>query len=80
MRASRRYAGWLKKSPRQATFDAMCLVVELHQKAEHSGGLDLDASPNSEGLQLHLPEDAPSKVVTALLCPGGDTGVPQTRR
>ena len=47
--------------------------------AEYSGGFDLDASPNSEGLQLRLPQDAPSKVVTALLCPGGDTGFSQSR-
>ena len=80
MRASRRYAGRLKKSPRQATFDAMCLVVELHQKAEDSGGFDLDASPDSEELDLQFTEDAPSKVVTALLCLGGDTGFSQSRQ
>ena len=37
MRASQRYAGRLKKIPQQSTFDAVRLVVELHQKAEDIG-------------------------------------------
>ena len=27
--------GWLEQSPRAATVDAMCLVIEIHQKAEN---------------------------------------------
>ena len=27
--------GWLEESPRAATVDAMCLVIEIHQKAEN---------------------------------------------
>ena len=53
----------------------MCLVVELHQKAEDSGGFDLDASPDSEELDVQFSEDAPSGVVTALLCLGGKRGL-----
>ena len=64
MRASRRYAGRLKKSPPQSTFDAMCLSVELHQKAEDSGGFDRDVSPESEELDLQFNEDTPSRVVS----------------
>ena len=44
-RAHRRYAGQLKTFPRHLLSDAMCLVENLHQKAEDSGGFDLDASP-----------------------------------
>ena len=74
MRASRRHAGRLKKSRRQSTFDAMCLVVELHQEAEDSGGFDRDVSPDSEELDLQFSEDAPSEVVRALVCLGGEHG------
>ena len=55
-------------------FDAMCLVVELHQKTEDSGGFVLDASPDSEELDLQFSEDAASGVVTALLCLSGERG------
>ena len=44
-RAHHRYAGQLKTFPRHLLSDAMCLVENLHQKAEDSGGFDLDASP-----------------------------------
>ena len=43
--APRKYAGQLKTFPRHLLSDAMCLVENLHQKAEDSGGFDLDASP-----------------------------------
>ena len=74
MRASRRYAGRLKKSPPQSTFDAMCLVVELHQQAEDSGGFDRDVSPESEELDLQFSEDTPSGVVRVLVFLGGNMG------
>ena len=63
-----------RKAHGKATFDAMCLVVEVHQQAEDSGGYDLDASPDSEELDLQISEDVPSGVVTALLCLGGERG------
>ena len=52
----------------------MCLVVELHQKAEDSGGFDRDVSPESEELDLQFSEDTPSGVVRALMCLGGEHG------
>ena len=64
------YAGWHTKSARQPTFGARCLVVELHEKAEDSDGLALDASPDSTEVDLQFTENAPSGVVTALLCHG----------
>ena len=48
MRASRRYAGQLKKKTDAHPSDAMCLVEDLQQKAEDCGGFDLDASPEIE--------------------------------
>ena len=52
----------------------MCLSVELHQKAEDSGGFDQDVSPDSEELDLEFSEDTPSGVVRALVCLGGEHG------
>ena len=53
---------------------AMHLVVELHQRAEDSGGFDYNASPDSKELDVQFSEDATSGVVTALLCLGGERG------
>ena len=63
-----------KKVPATHPSDAMCLVEELHQKAEDSGGFDLDASPDFEELDLQFSEDAASAVVAALQCLGGERG------
>ena len=63
-----------RKAPATHPSDAMCLVEELHQKAEDSGGFDLDASPDSEELDLQVSEDAASVVVAALHCLGGERG------
>ena len=52
----------------------MCLVEKLHQKAEDSGGFDLDASPDTEELDHQVSEDAASGVVAALHCLGGERG------
>ena len=49
----------------------MSLVLKLHQKVEDSGGFVLDASPDTEELDLQVREDAPSGVVAALHCLGG---------
>ena len=45
---------------------------EAHQKVEDSGGFDLDASPDTEELDLQVREDAASGVVAALHCLGGE--------
>ena len=63
-----------RKAHGKATFDAMCLVVEVLQQAENSGGLDLAVSPDPEEPDLQISEDVPSVVVTALLCLGGECG------
>ena len=63
-----------QKAPATHPSDAMCLVEELHQKAEDSGGFDLDASPDFEELDLQFSEDAASAVVAALQCLGGERG------
>ena len=55
-------------------FDALCLLVEIHQKAEDSDGFDLDASPDCGKLNLQFSEDAASSVVAALLCLSGERG------
>ena len=47
---------------------------EAHQKVEDSGGFDLDASPDTEELDLQVCEDAASAVVAALHCLGGERG------
>ena len=47
---------------------------EAHQKVEDSGGFDLDASPDTEELDLQVCEDAASAVVVALHCLGGERG------
>ena len=52
----------------------MCLVEKLHPKAEDSGGFDLEASPDTEELDLQVSEDAASAVVAALHCLGGERG------
>ena len=53
---------------------AMCVVEKLHQQAEDSRSFDLDASPHSEELDLHMSDDATSAVVVALQCLGGERG------
>ena len=52
----------------------MCVVEKLHQQAEDSRSFDLDASPHSEELDLHMSDDATSAVVVALQCLGGERG------
>ena len=52
----------------------MCLVEKLHQKAEDSDGFDLDASQDTEELDLQVSEDVSSNVVAALQCLGGERG------
>ena len=52
----------------------MCLVEKFYEKAEDSGGFDLDASPDIEELDLQVSEDAASAVVAALHCLGGEQG------
>ena len=52
----------------------MCLVEKLHQTDEDSCCFDLDASPDSEELDLQVSEDAASAVVAALHCLGGERG------
>ena len=52
----------------------MCLVENLHQKAEDLGGFDLDAFPDTEELDFQDSEDVASNVVAALHCLGGERG------
>ena len=63
-----------RRSAASHPMDAMCLHVELYEKAEHSGGFNLDASPDSEELRLQFTKDAASGVNTAILCLGGERG------
>ena len=52
----------------------MCLVENLHQKAEDLGGFDLDAFPDTEELDFQDSEDVALNVVVALHCLGGERG------
>ena len=52
----------------------MCLLEKLYQKAEDSGFFDLDASLDTEELDLQVSEDAVSAVVAVLHCVGGERG------
>ena len=64
-----------RKAHGKATFDAMCLVGQVLQQAENSGGYDLAASPNPEEQDLQISEDVPSVVVTRSCVWAGNVGI-----
>ena len=58
----------------------MCLIENLHQKADDLGGFDLDASPDTEELDLQVSEDVSSNVVAALTVLAGNEELFQSRQ